>query len=202
MAIDENKKHWVPHLPGILTGTAALLAAMTTVYMNVRNDKPVVASSVDVTTTATPVTVKPLPKPVTLAPAVPSNETIEIKLDRIRVDNDGSMGTTDWTFDILSGERSLFSIPFKSLSDKAGENLVSPADTEIARAKLSRLVGSPSEITVHGWKQAFSGKAQEPDVVGKAVLNSDGTGLSIEAKSGQETGPAFVLYFDANTLSK
>jgi hypothetical protein len=200
MSVEENKKHWVPYLPGILTGAAALLAALTTVYINVRNDnKPVVASSVDVSG-ATQLTVKPTPAPV--APAAPMNETIEIKFDRIRIDNDGSMGTTDWTFDVMSGERSLFSIPLKSLSDKAGENLVSAPDPAVVHAKLNRAVGSTSEITVRGWKQALSGKAQTPDVIGKAMLYSDGAGLSIEAKSEQNAGPAFVLYFDTNAIQK
>jgi hypothetical protein len=198
---EPTKKHWVPHLPGILTGSAALLAALTGIYINVRNDKPaVVASGVDVSTITKPA-LNPSLKP-SVSPATPTMQSVDLKLNRLRIDNDGSMGVTDWTFDVQQGERSLFSVPFKGLSDKPGENLVTPADPELVHANLVKSIDTSVDITVHGWKQAWSGRGKEPDVVGQAKLNTDGSGTTILVKSKQSDGPAFVLYFDARAQAK
>jgi hypothetical protein len=198
---EPTKKHWVPYLPGILTGSAALLAALTGIYMNLRNDKPMaVASGVDVSTIATPKV--NLPQKPSLSPLTPTMQSVDLKLNRLRIDNDGSMGATDWTFDVQLGERSLFSVPFKDLSDKPGENLVTPIDPELVHANLVKSTDTSVEITVHGWKQAWSGKGKEPDVIGQAKLNTDGSGTAILVKSKQSNGPAFVLYFDARVQEK
>jgi len=187
MSGEENKKHWIAHAPSILTGLAALTAALTTVYVNVRNnDKPVAATAPQVSAVDEPAAVKAIP-------AKPSSKTLDLQLDRIRVDNDGTMGTTDWTFDIKNGERSLFSVPFKSLTDKAGENIVAPEKNVISHAGLTTVSGSSPEINVSGWKQAWSGKAQAPDVIGHAKLNPDDDSIVIEAKSEKAGGPSFVL---------
>ena len=153
MSTEETKKHWIALAPSILTGLAALIAALTTVYINVRNDKSAPAAAVQVAT---------VPVPVPNNVAVVSNSTmpvqakvIDLQLERMRVDNDGSMGTTDWTFEIQNGERSLFSVPFKALADNAGENIVVPKDAAVAHAKLAVTENMP-EIIVRGWKQGWS----------------------------------------------
>jgi hypothetical protein len=124
------------------------------------------------------------------------SQSLQLKLARLRVDNDGTLGSTDWTFDIQSGGRSLFAVPFKSLTDKAGANLVTPADPELASSILVIKPGKSADIVVRGWKQGWIGKAANPDVIGQAQINSDDGSLVIEAKSEKAGGPAFVLYFD------
>lgn len=200
MSGEESKKHWVAHAPSILTGLAALTAALTTVYVNVRNDKPAAAASV----VAAPQVVVPVATPVETKPlaAKPVSTLFDLQLERVRVDNDGTMGTTDWTFDIKNGERSLFSVPFKSLTDKAGENIAAPDKNALSHARLVMAPNSVAEITVSGWKQAWSGKAEVPDVTGRAKLNPDDASLVIEAKSEKAGGPSFVLYFNMRNAKK
>lgn len=203
MSSEETKKHWLAHAPSILTGSAALIAALTTVYINVRNDKqaPTAAvASVPVASAAVANdSIVPSVKP---QPTVPQTRTVNLQLDRLRVDNDGSMGTTDWTFDIRNGERSLFSVPFKALADNAGDNIVVPKDVKLARANLPIATGNVPEIIVRGWKQSWSGKAKEADVIGRAKLNVDDESLVIEVKSDKTGGPAFVLYFNTHLIQK
>jgi hypothetical protein len=55
---------------------------------------------------------------------------------------------------------------------------------------------------VRGWKQAWSGKANAPDVIGKAKLNADDDSLVIEVKSEKAGGAAFVLYFNTRIVQK
>lgn len=197
---DDAKKNWTAHLPGILTGSAALIAALTTVFINVRNNKTaeaavVQSSSLAARETQTPGSAKPT------VSAVPASrpQSLELRLARIRIDNDGTLGSTDWTFDIQSGGRSLFSVPFKALTDKAGQNLVTPSEPGLARATLAVTPDKAQDIVVRGWKQNWIGKADTPDVLGKAQLNADGSGLVIEANSDKSGGPAFVLYFNTFT---
>lgn len=205
MSNEETKKHWVAHAPSILTASAALIAALTTVYINVRNDRPAPA----VVAQAAPVVAQAAPVAVLSSSAITPDKVlpvqakiIDLQLERMRVDNDGSMGTTDWTFDIQSGERSLFSVPFKALVDNAGENIVTPKDAVLARAKVSIATVTTPEIIVRGWKQARSGKAKASDVTGKATLNADDDSLVIEVKSEKADGAAFVFYFNTRIVQK
>ncbi len=198
MSSEETKKHWVAHAPSILTGLAALVAALTTVYINVRNDKSAPTPLARAAPTAM----------LSSAAMTPSKrlpvqaKIINLQLERVRVDNDGSMGTTDWTFDIQNGERSLFSVPFKALVDNAGENIVTPKDAALARANVSIAAANTPEINVRGWKQAWSGKAKTPDVIGKAKLNADDDSMVIEVKSEKAGGAAFVLYFNTRVVQQ
>lgn len=195
MSSEETKKHWIAIAPSILTGLAALIAALTTVYINVRNDNKTTQPAVSAQ--AAPVVAPDKAAITQLKPALPISNTVDLRLDRIRVDNDGTMGTTDWTFDIKNGERSLFSVPFKALTDKAGANIVAPGDATPAQASLVLAATGSSEIIVEGWKQAWSGKTQVPDVIGKAILNAEDGSFVIEASSQKAGGPAFVLYFNS-----
>ncbi|MGH8051642.1 MAG: hypothetical protein ACRERV_08065 [Methylococcales bacterium] len=197
MSTEETKKHWIALAPSILTGLAALIAALTTVYINVRNDKSAPATAVQ----AAPVVVSQDLAAVPAKPLPVQAKIIDLQLERMRVDNDGSMGTTDWTFDIQNGERSLFSVPFKALADTAGDNIVVPKDAAVAHAKLNATANMP-EIIVRGWKQGWSGKAKVPDVIGKAKLDADDDSLVIEVKSEKADGAAFVLYFNTRVVQK
>jgi len=205
MSGEETKKHWVAHAPSILTGLAALTAALTTVYVNVRNDKSAaapVAQVVPASGTMPPPSIDVGLSATNSAQVKTLNQILDVQLDRVRVDNDGSMGTTDWTFDIKNGERSLFSVPFKSLTDKAGANIVAPDPSAVTHASLTVAAGKESQISVQGWKQAWSGKAKSPDVTGQAKLNLDDDGFVIEAKSEKAGGPSFVLYFKLRNINK
>ena len=205
MSGEETKKHWVAHAPSILTGLAALTAALTTVYVNVRNDKSAAAPVPQVAPASGTIQQPSLGNGLSAAnsaPVKPLNPILDVQLERVRVDNDGTMGTTDWTFDIKNGERSLFSVPFKSLTDRAGANIVAPEPSAVAHASLTVAAGTEPEISVRGWKQAWSGKAQMPDVLGRTKLNPEDDSFVVEAKSENAGGPAFVLYFNVRHANK
>ena len=81
MSTEETKKHWVAHAPSILTGLAALVAALTTVYINVRNDKS--AASVVAQTTSAAVSSTAAITPEKTLPA--QAKIIDLQLERMRV---------------------------------------------------------------------------------------------------------------------
>jgi hypothetical protein len=188
-----DKKFYMQHLPGILTGSAALLAALTTVFVNVRGDKNPPETPAPAVATA-----QPAIKPTQMVPdnslLQPKEVVMQIRLDRMRVDNDGSIGTTDWTFDMQVDGRSMFSIPFQALTDQPGSNLVQPQDPAMAQS-LVNLAGSASkELKISGWKSR-QGAGVSPDVQGAATFSEKDKSISVELKPTSGDSGAFVMYF-------
>ena len=82
---DNEKKPVIAHMPAILTGSAALLAALTTVYVNVRNDlkgEPEIPPAIS--TPAAPLPVAPV------LPAAP--QELQLRLQRIAITIKGWRG--------------------------------------------------------------------------------------------------------------
>jgi len=123
MTTENERKSRLSHVPGILAGSAALIAALTTVYVNVRRDDPAPAAAA----ASTAVAGKPV---AAVAPPAPPEAAGPVRrlltLERIRVENDGSLGTTDWTFEVSAAGEPLYSLTFKTLTDREGQNLVLP----------------------------------------------------------------------------
>jgi hypothetical protein len=82
---DNEKKPVISHLPAIFTGAAALIAALTTVYVNVRNDIKDEAVPTVVASTVKPVETKPE------QPAAP--QELRLQLQRVAVKHDGAVGS-------------------------------------------------------------------------------------------------------------
>ncbi|MET1163167.1 MAG: hypothetical protein ABWY48_11595 [Pseudoxanthomonas sp.] len=187
---DNEKKPVISHLPAILTGSAALLAALTTVYVNVRNDlKDEPATPPAVVAPAKPA-VAPAP-----APAVP--QQLRLRLQRIAVQHDGAVGSADWRFSIEADGQPLFAFQQDSMTSEGGRNiLVVGADRE-ASADLELVPGKRIPITIKGWRGGWFKKSDEPTVIGQGWLTSAGTLAPITAKAADENKGAFTVYFSA-----
>lgn len=193
---EDPKKSRLAHVPSILAGSAALIAALSTLYVNLRNDS------------------RPESDPAATTPAIqasataqagdsPSSSTapgkpqpIRLRLDRIQVDNDGSAGSTDWTFQVSVGGEPMFSVPMESLNDKPGKNLARPADPQQASAEVQLLAGKNVSLSVNGWKKGWMPGA-DAEVSGEAWMSPAFNKPTITLKSGEPKGPQFVLYFSA-----
>jgi hypothetical protein len=191
---NEHKPSRISHVPAILAGSAALVAALSTLYVNLRGEPP--APEAPVVAVVAP-TVAPAPPEAAPAPTPPTGpRTLNLRLDRVQVDNDGSVGTTDWTFQVSADEQPLFTVPMPSLNDKPGHNLAKPADAAQAAADVEVPSGKSVSIKVSGWKKRLlpgtpaelSGSDWMTLGLGKTVVTLEG------AKPG---GPKFVLYFSA-----
>lgn len=189
---DAEKKSWMAHLPGILGGSAALLAALTTVYVNLRSaahESPAAAAPANAAKADTPATTNALPSKVVL------------RLDRIRVDNDGSFGTTDWTFEVDADGNPLYSLPVKSLDDREGQNLrMIPAGAP-ASGTLTLSDAASIAVAIKGWKQGLLHGAGAPDVTGQAWLANGMYTVKVEAKSPAAGKAAFVFYFSVTPVA-
>jgi len=192
-----EKKTWTAHLPGILAGSAALIAALSTIYVNLRNtshDSSNNGPAASTTLVAAP-TSTPASSPI-------KTSEVALRLQRIRVDNDGSFGTTDWTFEVDADGTPLYSLPVKSLDDREGRNLrMIPVD-----APASGLVdvsdAKAVAVSVRGWKHGLIiGGVGAPDVTGEGWLASGVDKVTVAVKSAEAGRGAFVFYFSAPEIA-
>lgn len=188
----DQKKTRLAVVPSILAGTAAVIAAASTLYVNLRDDRGQADETIVATTSSTPVTAKSEVK--LAAPAVA--QRVLLRLDRVQVDNDGSAGSTDWTFQVSADGEPLFSVPMPSLSDKPGENLARPEDREGASAEVELLAGKSIALSVSGWKKGFL-PGSRSEVSGKAWLTSGFNRATVTLRTDKPKGPQVVLYFSA-----
>jgi hypothetical protein len=184
---NEQKPSRTAHVPGILMGTAALIAALSTLYVNLRNEPAPVAAEV-----APAPPVPATPDPASAAPA--AARVVRVRLDRVQVDDDGSVGSTDWTFQASIDGEPRFSVAMPSLSDKPGENLARPADGQESSVDVELAGAKSVALTVNGWKKGLLGGARG-EVSGSAWLASGVTKATVTVASDKPKGPRFVLYF-------
>jgi hypothetical protein len=147
MADNDNKptggKPIAHVVPAILTGAAALIAALTTVYVNVRGDRQPQSQPAAATTAAPPATRQPI------APVAQAARKLQLQVDRIAVQHDGSPGTTDWRFTVEADGEPLFVFSQDDLDDSGGRNVAVP---EAAAGKLVLAPGARVRISVQGWR--------------------------------------------------
>jgi len=178
----DHRKPAIQHVPAILTGAAALIAALTTVYVNVRGGKE-----------APPVPAAP-PAIATPAPAAAVDDATPVRIrlgvERIAVEHDGSPGTTDWRFTVEADGEPLLAFQQDGLDDQGGRNVAMPADA----AGTLRVADKPVHIVVKGWRGSWFKLGSAADATGEGMLMPSGTiaPLRVQAKDAQ--AGAFVFY--------
>lgn len=184
---ENDKKPVLNLVPAILTGTAALLAALTTVYVNVRND----IKEADAAQSQT-VPVTAVAKP---APAVPSE--LRLQLQRIAVQQDGAVGTADWRFAVEADGEPLFAVEQDAMNAQGGRNIVVIDAQRQAHALLQLEPARPVSIAVKGWRDGWLGSTGEPLAFGEGTLSASGAmgPITVEAENPQDG--AFTFYFSA-----
>ncbi|RNF86284.1 tetratricopeptide repeat protein [Montanilutibacter psychrotolerans] len=175
---DGERKSRVSHLPAILTGAAAFLAAASTFYLNVRNDLR--DSSRE-------------PAPASAPAQAGAPRTLRLKLQRIEVLDDGSVGATDWRFRIEADGRELFELSRRPFIDRVGDNVVMPTTADDAQATVSLLPGQQVLVKVTG---DHGGMLGGDSIHGTAMLTVGGMTGPVELKSADAAG-RFVFHFGA-----
>ena len=177
----------IHHVPAILTGTAALIAALSTIYVNVRGDRhddahpaPAVASA--------PVATAAPPKESPGAPA-----RVRLAVERIAVEHDGSPGTTDWRFTVEADGEPLFAFQQDGLDDVGGRNVAVPADAAGVLQRSSR----PVHVMVKGWRGRWFRLGSTADAEGEAMLMPSGAIAPLRVQASAADAGAFVFYFSA-----
>jgi len=188
---DNEKKPVINFVPAILTGAAALIAALTTVYVNLRNDLKEDPAPPAMIASATPA------QPETATPAQP--QTIHLQLQRIAVQQDGAVGNADWRFAIEADGQPLFAFQQDAMTSEGGRNIVVAANDRDANAEFDLVPGKPVAITIKGWRGGWFKKADEPLVMGEGWLTSTGALAPIKVKAQDEKDGAFTFYLSASS---
>jgi len=197
---NESKPSRLAHVPAILAGSAAFIAAVSTLYVNLR-EKPAEAVS---TVAAPRDAAAPAPSAsATSAPAAPAAaasaaqlgpEPVLLRLERVQVDNDGSVGTTDWSFQVSIDGKPFYSLPMPALSDEPGENLARPGDPQAASAQVELPREKLAQLQVNGWKKGWL-PGSRAEVSGSTPLGAGLREAIVTVQTEKPKGPKFVLYF-------
>lgn len=184
---EKERKGWHAHLPAILTASTAFLAALSTIYINLRNDfrgKPEPAKTV-----------------VAAAPGAPASgatnpalAALMLQLQRIEVLDDGSYGSTDWTFRVEADGRELFELPGRAMSDKPGANVIVPTADDGAQSRITLLPGQQVLLKVTGEGGGLLGSAE---ATGTATLTARGLAGPMRVSTRGKDGARFVFHFSA-----
>jgi hypothetical protein len=188
----QGRKPVIQHVPAILTGSAALIAALTTVYVNVRGDRQ--ASAQPAAATAAPATIATIAAaPTPAAPA--AAQRVRLAVERIAVEHDGSPGTTDWRFTVEADGEALFAFQQDGLDDQGGRNVANPADA----AGVLRLSGKPVHVVVKGWRGSWFRMGSAPDATGEGVLSPSGAIPPLRVQAAKPQAGAFVFHLSATS---
>ena len=183
---DHDRKPTLHHLPALLTGTAALIAALTGVYVNLRDNREPAAP------TSTPAA----PAAQQRAMPAPPMGPLRLQVERITVEHDGSRGTTDWRFTIEADGEPLLAFSQNALDDSGGRNVAVPKDAE---GLLHPAAGKPVHLTIQGWRGGLLGFGAKPVAQGDATLGGAGV-LPVRVQAAKPEAGAFVFHLSAQPV--
>lgn len=185
--MDERKPGpWYSHLPAKLAAIVVFLVALTTLVGNVFElvDKR-----------ATPVAVAD-PAPTPQAPAQPQpaqpDGPIELHIDRIVVEHDGSPATTDWRFSVEVEGEPMLAFRQDALDDTEGRNVAVPGESPV-RVRLGER--GNARIVVKAWRGSWFKFGSEPDATGEGWLTATGGIGTIRVAAKDAGAGAFVFHF-------
>lgn len=191
----EERKAWFQHLPAKLAGAVVFLVAVTTLLGNLlelrdksRDVLPAQSAPASGPRASTP-SAAPAP------PAVAGPVRMQVSLDRIAVQDDGSPGTTDWRFTVEADGQPLLAFGQDDLDDTGGRNVMRPRD---AAASLRMAAGRPVRLSVKGWRLSRFRLQGEADAMGEGVISAGGDEAAIRVASREAAGGAFLFYFSAD----
>lgn len=183
--MDEQKpRPWYSHLPAKLAAIVVFLVALTTLVGNVFElaDKRTVPAEV-------PAPAQPTPRPQAqvLQPPGP----LELRIDRIVVQHDGSPGTTDWRFSIEVEGEPMLAFQQEAMDDTEGRNVAVPDEPSV-RVRLGER--GNARVVVKAWRGSWFKFGSEPDATGEGWLTAGDIGTIRVAAEDAGAG-AFVFHF-------
>ena len=186
---ERNPRPWYAQLPAKLAAIVVFLVALTTLVGNLFElvDKR-----------AAPVAVPVAPEPSSQAgPASQSQPAlregpVELRIDRIVVEHDGSPGTTDWRFSIEVDGEPMLAFQQEALDDTEGRNVAVPAEASL-RVRLGER--GNARILVKGWRGSWLKFGSDPDATGEGWLTAAGGIGTIRVAADDAGAGAFMFHF-------
>lgn len=202
MTEPDAKKPWYLQLPAKLGAGVVFLVELTTLAGNLmeldekrrRHDAPAAPAQ------PAPDAARDAPQaqaaPPT-APAAPSGpQRLDLVVERIVVQHDGSAGTTDWRFTVEADGEPLFAFSQDDLDDTGGRNVAAPRD---ASGVLRIDAGRSATLVVKGWRASrLRLPGGEPDATGQGVVSASGRVAPVRVAAADAKGGEFTFHFSAD----
>lgn len=186
---DEDKR-WYTRVPAISIALVAFLVALTTLVNNVREigglkDKPAAKVDTPVATPAAPAVTPAAPKP-------PSRYSVLLTLEKIEVVNDGTSGSTTWTFDVSAGGQDLFELPARDYNDSEETREVAPRTSDPSMGRVILVPGQEMLVKISG---RTGGLISKLSASGTATLVADRPLAPVRVRSADGRDGEFVFHF-------
>lgn len=171
-------KPWYTKVPAISVALVAFLVTVTTLINNVREigglkNKPVAAVAAPAEPAGKPAAAPSTAAPSTLAepkPQAPARFTAVLTLEKIEVVNDGTSGSTAWSFDVSAGGAELFALPSRDYNDAEDQRIAQPRPTDPSMGRVTLVPGQEMLIKISGRSSGLISKA---NATGTATLQAD-----------------------------
>jgi hypothetical protein len=185
---DENKP-WYTRVTAISVAAVAFLVALTTLVNNVREisglkDKTPPAPTTQ-TPAATPVVEPDLPK-------APSRYSVLLTLEKIEVINDGTSGSTSWSFQVSAGGQDLFELPSRDYIDTEEGRNVTPRGSDPSMGRVMLVPGQEMLIKING---RSAGLISKLSASGTATLVADKPLGPVRVVSADGRDGEFIFHF-------
>lgn len=184
---DQQDKPWYTRVPAISVAVLAFLVGLTTLVNNVRD-----WLSADAPTPAA-VPAKPAAQPASApAPQAPRKTAVLLTLKQIDVIDDGTNGSTAWSFEIEGGGEELFALATRDYVDTGAGAIALPRTSDPSIARVVLVPGQEMTIKITG---RASGLISSTVARGSAKLRADGGLAPIRVLAEGGKAGEFVFHF-------
>ncbi|NUO76966.1 MAG: hypothetical protein HOQ32_13235 [Lysobacter sp.] len=183
---DQQDKPWYTRVPAISVAVLAFLVGLTTLVNNVRDW---IGSDTKAPAAAAPA--KPAMAPAS-APQAPRKTAVLLTLKQIEVVDDGTGGSTAWSFEIEGGGEGLFSLASRDYVDTGPEAIALPRPSDPSIARVVLVPGQEMRIKITGHT---SGLISRSSASGSAKLRADGSLAPIRVTGDNGKAGEFVFHF-------
>jgi hypothetical protein len=182
---DQQDKPWYTRVPAISVALLAFLVGLTTLVNNVRDwlsddaPAPVAAPAKPAVASAT-------------SPQTPRKTAVLLTLKQIEVIDDGTSGSTAWSFEIEGGGEELFSLASRDYVDTGADAIARPRASDPSIARVVLVPGQEMTIKITG---RSSGLISRSVATGSAKLRADGSLAPIRVTADGGKSGEFVFQF-------
>jgi len=186
---DDNDKRWYTRVPAISVALVAFLVTLTTLVNNVReisglkDKKPAVAA---------PAAPAPAPEVKPAEPKAPARYSVVLTLEKIEVVNDGTSGSTSWTFDVSAGGQDLFELPARDYNDVEDSRIATPRTSDPSMGRVTLVPGQEMLVKISG---RSGGLISKLSASGTATLVAERALAPVKVVAADPRDGEFIFHF-------
>ncbi|MBN7138888.1 hypothetical protein A7A76_07195 [Lysobacter enzymogenes] len=187
---DNDKQRWYTRLPTISVALVAFLVTLTTLINNVREIGGLKDKKPAVSAAAAPAAPAPLAQPA--QPKAPTRYSVVLTLEKIEVVNDGTSGSTSWTFDVSAGGQDLFELPSRDYNDAEDSRIATPRTSDPSMGRVTLVPGQEMLVKISG---RSGGLISKLSASGTGTLVADHALAPVKVVAADPRDGEFIFHF-------